>query len=223
VRVLLTPLMFVLYRARCIASDRVPMRGPVILAPNHFSFMDHFLIGVFLRRQVRFMAKSQLFKRPMQFIYTHGGVFPVRRGARDEEAFITAGKILDRGGLIAMYCEGGRSRSGRLGERGAKPGIGRLALESGAPVIPVAIYGSSRIRNWKRLQFPKVTVHYGEALQWERVEAPTREQQQAVADEILEEIKELYAGLERLGRRKMAQRVRRERRDQRQARRAATA
>jgi len=223
VRMLVTPLMFILYRGRCISSDRVPIRGPVILAPNHFSFMDHFLIGVFLRRQIRFMAKSQLFKRPMQFIFSHGGVFPVRRGARDEEAFISADKILERGGLIAMYCEGGRSRSGHLGERGARPGIGRLALESGAPVIPVAIHGSSRIRNWKRLQFPKVTVHYGEALQWERVESPTREQQQAVADEILEQIKRLYAGLERLGRREMVQRVRRERRAQRRTRRAATA
>jgi 1-acyl-sn-glycerol-3-phosphate acyltransferase len=223
VRMLLTAVTFILYRARCIASDRVPLEGPVILAPNHFSFMDHFLIAVFLRRQVRFMAKSQLFKRPMQFIYTHGGVFPVRRGARDEEAFITSGTILDRGGLIAMYCEGGRSRSGHVGERGAKPGIGRLALESGAPVIPVAIHGSSRIRNWKRLQFPKVTVQYGEALQWERVPSPTHEQQQAVADEILEEIKDVYIGLERLGRRGMVQRVRHERRAASRARRAATA
>src|ERR1700737_3889182 len=160
--------------------------------------MDHFLIGIFLRRQIRFMAKSQLFKRPMQFIYTHGGVFPVRRGARDEEAFVTAAGILGRGGLIAMYPEAGRSRTGRLGER-ARPGIGRLALESGAPVVPVAIHGSSRIRNWKRLQFPKVTVQYGEPMQWERVESPTREQQQAVADEVFAEIKALYAGLGELG------------------------
>jgi 1-acyl-sn-glycerol-3-phosphate acyltransferase len=222
VRLLLTLVVYGFFRARCISSDKVPARGQVILAPNHFSFMDHFLLGVFLRRKIRFMAKSQLFKRPMQFIYTHGGVFPVRRGARDEEAFITAGSILGRGGLIAMYCEGGRSRTGRLGER-AKPGIGRLVLESGAPVIPVAIHGSSRIRNWKHLQFPKVTVQYGDALQWERVAAPTREQQQAVADEILDEIKILYASLEQLGRKGMIQRVREQRRAERRARRTATA
>src|SRR6185312_17311304 len=135
-------------RVRSISSDEVPGQGAVILAPNHFSFMDHFLMGCYIRRKVRFMAKSQLFKRPMQFIYTHGGVFPVRRGARDAETFITARAILARDGAIAMYCEGGRSRTGKLSET-AKPGIGRLALETGAPVVPIAIHGSSRVRNWK--------------------------------------------------------------------------
>jgi 1-acyl-sn-glycerol-3-phosphate acyltransferase len=201
-------------RARAIAVENVPGRGAVILAPNHFSFMDHFLMGCYLRRKVRFMAKSQLFKGPMQFIYTHGGVFPVRRGARDEETFITAETILANGGAIAMYCEGGRSRTGKVGEH-AKRGIGRLALESGAPVVPIAIYGSSRIRNWKRLQFPEVTIQYGEPTRWERVAEPTREQQQAVADQILMEIRGLYAGLEQHGRRGILRRVREQRRAER--------
>src|ERR1700732_5344359 len=110
------------------------------------------------------MAKSQLFKPGlMQFIYTHGGVFPVRRGARDEETFITAERILSRGGTVAMYCEGGRSRTGKLSEQ-AKRGIGRLALESGAAVVPIAVHGSSHIRNWKRLRFPRVTVQYGDPI-----------------------------------------------------------
>src|SRR5437899_3801056 len=198
-------------RARAITAENVPGSGAVILAPNHFSFMDHFLMGCYIRRKVRFMAKSQLFKRPMQFIYTHGGVFPVRRGARDEEAFITADAILERGGAITMYCEGGRSRTGKVAEQ-AKRGIGRLALETGAPVVPIAIHGSSRIRNWKRLQFPKVTIQYGDAIRWERVEHPTREQQQAVADEILTEIRRLYSGLEQHGRRGILRRVRAQRR-----------
>jgi 1-acyl-sn-glycerol-3-phosphate acyltransferase len=147
------------------------------------------------------MAKSQLFKPPMQFVYTHGGVFPVRRGARDEEAFITAEAILAGGGCLAMYCEGGRSRTGGVGDRGAKPGIGRLALETGAMVVPVAIYGSSRVRNWKRGEFPKVTILYGDPLRYERVESPSREQNRAVAEDILGEIKTLYERLERDGRR----------------------
>jgi len=108
---------YTLLRARSISSENVPGRGAVILAPNHFSFMDHFLMGCYIRRKVRFMAKSQLFKPPMQFIYTHGGVFPVRRGARDEEVFTTAQTILGRGGAITMYCEGGRSRTGKLAEQ----------------------------------------------------------------------------------------------------------
>jgi 1-acyl-sn-glycerol-3-phosphate acyltransferase len=210
------------FRARCISSEKVPATGPVILAPNHFSFMDHFFLGAFIRRKVRFMAKSQLFKRPMQFVYSHGGVFPVRRGFRDEQAFITANTILERGGCIAMYCEGGRSRTGRLSER-AKPGIGRLALETGTPIVPVAIHGSSKVRNWKKLQFPKVTVQYGDPFRFEPVSEPTREQQQAVADEIFAEIKLLYAGLESHGRRGIAQRLRAQRRAERRTRRTATA
>jgi len=216
VRVLTSLYAYTLLRARSISSDNVPGSGPVILAPNHFSFMDHFLMGCYIRRKVRFMAKSQLFKPPMQEIYTHGGVFPVRRGARDDETFITAESILSRGGAITMYCEGGRSRTGRVGTE-AKRGIGRLALETGAPVVPIAIYGSSRIRNWKRLQFPKVTIQYGEPIRWERIEHPTREQQQAVADQILAEIRDLYVGLEQHGRRGILRRVREQRRAERSA------
>ena len=206
-RLVLSPYCWILFRLRGIASERVPAAGPVILAPNHFSFLDHFFLGVALRRKIRFMAKSQLFKPPLQFVYKHGGVFPVRRGHADEEAFMTAFTILEQGGCLAMYCEGGRSRSGQVGTK-AKRGIGRMALQSGVPVQPVAIHGSSRTRNWKRLQFPRVTVLYGQPIRWERVEHPTREQEQQVADEILAEIRALYAELDTLGRRGMVRRVR---------------
>jgi len=168
-------------------------------------------MGCYIRRKVHFMAKSQLFKGPMELILAPGGTFSVRRWARDEETFITAETILRRGGAITMYCEGGRSRSGKLSDT-AKPGIGRLALETGAPVVPIAIHGSQRVRNWRRLQFPKVTVQYGEPMAWEIVEHPTREQQQAVADEVLVEIRRLYAGLEQYGRRGVLRRVREQRR-----------
>jgi 1-acyl-sn-glycerol-3-phosphate acyltransferase len=216
-RMLTSLYAYTFLRARAISSEKVPGAGAVILAPNHFSFMDHFLMGCYIRRKVRFMAKSQLFKPgPMQFVYTHGGVFPVRRGARDEETFITAETILGRGGAITMYCEGGRSRTGKVAEQ-AKRGIGRLALETGAPVVPIAIHGSSRIRNWKRLQFPKTTIQYGDALRWERIEHPTPEQQQAVADEILLQIRALYAGLDEHGRKGVLRRVREQRRTRRVA------
>jgi 1-acyl-sn-glycerol-3-phosphate acyltransferase len=182
------------FRARGIDSENVP-GGPVILAPNHGSHMDHFFLGAFVRRRIQFMAKSQLFSPgPLQWIFSHGGVFPVRRGGHDEEAFITAFKILERGGAIGMYCEGGRTRNGQLAAE-AKPGIGRLALESGAPVVPVAILGSHQVRNWKRLQFPRVTVRYGEPFKFDVVAHPTREQQQDVADYILERIRHLHSEL----------------------------
>ena len=93
VRLLLVPYVAILYRGRCIDSQKVPSSGPVLLAPNHFSFLDHFFVAAYLRRKVQFMAKSQLFARPMQWIYTHGGVFPVLRGRRDAEAFTTAHAI----------------------------------------------------------------------------------------------------------------------------------
>jgi 1-acyl-sn-glycerol-3-phosphate acyltransferase len=215
-RLLTSLYAYSLLRTRAISPENVPGRGPVILAPNHFSFMDHFLMGCYLRRKVRFMAKSQLFKPPMHLIYSPGGVFPVRRGAHDEEVFITARTILARGGAITMYCEGGRSRTGKMAEH-AKPGIGRIALETGVPIVPIAIYGSSRVRNWKRLQFPKVTVQYGEAMRWEVVESATREQQQAVADEVLGEIRRMYRGLEQYGRKGVLERLREQRRAQRRA------
>jgi 1-acyl-sn-glycerol-3-phosphate acyltransferase len=194
VRVFSSLYAWTLLRARAIGAQNVPETGAAILAPNHFSYMDHFLIGIFIRRKVRFMAKSQLFTPVARWVYLQGGVFPVRRGARDEEAFITAEAILDRSGVIAMYPEGGRSRTGELQEQ-AKPGIGRLALQSGAPVVPIAILGSSKIRNWKRLRFPSVQVQYGEPLHFEREPGATRERQQEVADAIFAEIRALYARL----------------------------
>src|SRR5437660_124936 len=187
------------YRARGFGAERVP-NGPVILAPNHASFMDHFFAGAFIRRRVQFMGKSQLFKGVGAWVFSHGGVFPVRRGYHDEEAFITAFRILARGGAIVMYCEGGRSRTGKIADE-ARPGIGRLALESGVPVVPVAILGSNQVRNWKRLRFPKVTVQYGEPFRFDVVQHSTREQQQQVADYILARMRELHAELSRGGRR----------------------
>jgi 1-acyl-sn-glycerol-3-phosphate acyltransferase len=204
VRAVLTPYLLVVHRSRAIDSDKIPVEGPVIIAPNHFSFMDHFFVAAFLRREVHFMSKSQLFKRPMQFIYDHGGVFPILRGRRDEEAFKTAHAILGRGDVIVMYAEGGRSRSGDLGE--AKPGIGRLALETGAVVVPTAISGSQHTRNWKKLQFPKVTVQYGDPIKFDKTfEEPTRDQAQAAAQIVFERIEKLYYGLRQEGRRHAVQ------------------
>jgi 1-acyl-sn-glycerol-3-phosphate acyltransferase len=128
----------------------------------------------------------------MKYIFSRGGAFPVRRGFRDEEAFTTADVILDQDGCIAMYCEGGRSRTGKIAKR-AKRGIGRLALQSGAWVVPVGIYGSAKVRNWKRFQIPKISVRYGKPIRWDKVAEPTLHQQQVVADGILDEIKKIYA------------------------------
>jgi 1-acyl-sn-glycerol-3-phosphate acyltransferase len=195
VRILVTLPTLLLWRPRAIGVANVPKTGPLVLAPNHFSQMDHFFTGLYLRRKIRFMAKSQLFGPPvLTYIYKHGGVFPVRRGHRDEEAFRTASVILDQGGMLLVYAEGGRSRSGELGE--PRAGIGRIALESGAPVIPVAIHGSATVRGWKRFRFPKVTVQFGEPLAFAREDSPDRERQLEVAGEIFAKVREMYAGLQ---------------------------
>jgi 1-acyl-sn-glycerol-3-phosphate acyltransferase len=193
-RLVLTLPTILIYRVRAIGVANVPRQGALVLAPNHFSQMDHFFAGVFLRRKIRFMAKSQLFGPPvLTYIYKHGGVFPVRRGHHDEEAFRTAYELLDQEEMLLVYAEGGRQRSGEMGE--PKPGIGRIALESGAPIVPVAIHGSARVRGWKRLHFPKVTIQFGEAISFPAEADPSRERQLEAATEIFDRVRELYAGL----------------------------
>jgi 1-acyl-sn-glycerol-3-phosphate acyltransferase len=206
VRIVLTPYLLLFYRARCIDSRHVLADGPVIIAPNHFSFLDHFFVAVYLRRKVHFMAKSQLFKPPLQFIFTHGGVFPVRRGHQDSEAFVTAETVLARGDIVVMYAEAGRSRSGELGK--PRHGLGRLALESGVPVVPTAIAGTERARNWRRLQFPKVTVQFGEPLRFEQVTEPSREQAQAASEVVFDRVREMHGRLRTEGRRAAVQAAR---------------
>ena len=207
VRIILTPLCLLVYRTRAIGSEHVPLTGPVILAPNHFSTMDHFFAAVYLRRKVRFMSKSQLFKPPfLTFILTHGGVFPIRRGHRDEEAFKTAHTILKTDGCMVIYAEGGRSRSKGLGK--PRRGIGRIALESGVPVVPIAIHGSADVRGWKRLRFPKVTVQYGEPLSFPAEAKPSRERQQEVADEVFDRVRSMYVALDERGRKSVIRSLR---------------
>ena len=199
VRIIVTLPALLLYRTRAIGLENVPRSGPLILAPNHFSQMDHFFVGLFLRRQIRFMAKSQLFgPRVLTYIFKHGGVIPIRRGHHDEQAFETAYTVLGQGGMLLIYAEGGRSRSGELGQ--PKPGVGRLAIESGAPVVPVAIHGSASVRRWKRLRFPKVTVQFGEPMSFPVEESPSRDRQLEAATEIFDRVRAMYTQLEEQGR-----------------------
>jgi 1-acyl-sn-glycerol-3-phosphate acyltransferase len=199
-RLILTLPTILIYRLRAIGLQNVPRSGPLVLAPNHFSQMDHFFIGACLRRQVRFMAKSQMFGPPvLTYIYKHGGVFPVRRGRHDEEAFKTAYTILDQGEMLLVYVEGGSSHS--LHPGGPKPGIGRIALETGVPIVPVAIHGSAGVRGWKRLRFPRVTVQFGEPLTFPVEASPGRDRQLEVASEVFDRVRAMYTALEERGRR----------------------
>ena len=205
VRSVVTLPTLLIFRVRAIGRENVPKGGPLILAPNHFSQMDHFFVGLYLRRRIRFLAKSQMFGPPvLTYIYRVGGVIPIRRGHHDEKAFETAFAVLGQEEMLLIYAEGGRSRSGELGE--PKPGVGRLALESGAPVVPVAIHGSAKVRRWKRLRFPKVTVQYGEPLSFAVERSPSRERQLEVAGEIFGRVREMYEELARSSARRASRR-----------------
>ena len=146
-------------------SSNVPADGPLILAPNHFSNMDHFFAGVYTRRRIRFMAKSQLFARIaiLDYIFEYGGVFPVRRGHHDEEAFITAQRD-PRPRRLRADVRRGRAlahRRARRAEAGRRPAGARDRACRWSRWRSTARRACAR---WKRLSFPKVTVQYGEPI-----------------------------------------------------------
>jgi 1-acyl-sn-glycerol-3-phosphate acyltransferase len=118
--------------------------GPAIVVANHKSFLDAFFLGLATRRHVRFMAKAELFRGPLRWLFTRLGAFPVRRGESDREALLTARTVLDQGGLLIVFPEGTRvDEPDALGS--PHHGAGRLAVETGAPVVPAAIRGTSHL------------------------------------------------------------------------------
>jgi 1-acyl-sn-glycerol-3-phosphate acyltransferase len=150
----------------------IPKKGPVILAANHRSFLDPFIIGICLRRPVYFVAKRELFdKRWQGWLLNRLGAFPIKRGESDEESMATARGVLERGGALVIFPEGTRIRKGHLGR--PKRGVGRLALETGAPVVPIAIMGSERARRGLRVRPVWVRVRCGRPLTFPRVEHPS--------------------------------------------------
>src|SRR5689334_22371026 len=150
----------------------IPKKGPVILAANHRSFLDPFLIGCCLRRPVYFVAKKELFDKRWQAWLLNGlGAFPIKRGESDEESMATARGVLERGGVLVIFPEGTRIRKGPLGR--PKRGVGRLALETGAPVVPVAILGSERARRGWKIRPVWVRIRAGKPLRFPRVESPS--------------------------------------------------
>ena len=141
IRALFQPFFHVYFRMRRIGLEYLPKSGPVIVAANHRSFLDPFVIGMLVRRPVYYMAKRELFgKRWQAWVLNALGAFPVDRGAGDGAAMETARAILERGDCVVVFPEGTRVRPGPLGE--PRRGVGRLALETGAPVAPVSVIGT---------------------------------------------------------------------------------
>lgn len=144
VRFLLVPLLRGWFRVHITGAERLPREGAGILTPNHKSFLDAFFISLASRRPLRFMAKAELFRRALGWLLIRLGAFPVRRGESDADAIATATAILEAGDLLVLFPEGTRvDEPDVLGA--PHHGAGRLALETGAPIIPVAISGTSHL------------------------------------------------------------------------------
>jgi 1-acyl-sn-glycerol-3-phosphate acyltransferase len=144
VRGAVSPFMRIWFRMHVSGAEHIPESGAAIVAPNHKSFWDSFFIGICTRRHLRFMAKTELVQARYGPLLVRLGAFPVRRGEADADALETARTILRQGGLLALFPEGTRIRDpDELGH--PRRGAGRLALETGAPIVPAAIAGSERL------------------------------------------------------------------------------
>lgn len=176
VKALIGPAARAVYRPEVHGLENIPADGPVILASNHLSFIDSMVIPIVVPRQIPFLAKAEYFKgtglkgRLTRWFFTSLGMVPVERG--NARASLAALEVLEGvlkgGGAIAIYPEGTRSLDGKLYK--GKTGVARLALNTGAPVIPVALTGTDRMqpvgRKVPRLR--KVQVRFGAPLDFSR-------------------------------------------------------
>ncbi len=184
---LFLPLLALLARVRFRGRGHLP-DGGFIVAPNHPSQLDVFFVAAAIQpRRMLFMGKAELWSGRLGGLFNRIGGFPIVRGTWDGEAFATAGAVLERGRVLVMFPEGGVSPVG--GYRPAKSGIGHIAHRSGATVVPVHLAGTRGLyRPWT---WPRVTVTLGDPIAVEAIAEPTREQQQATADRVLDAIRAL--------------------------------
>ena len=157
------------FRLSRIGREHIPAEGPVIIASNHRSFLDPFVIATMARRPMYSVAKKELFANRLQAWFLNSlGAFPVDRGSGDQDMLDTARAILARGDIVLIFPEGTRIRPGSLGK--ARRGVGRLALETGAPVVPIAVIGTEAIRRGWRIRPRKVRLRVGAPLLFPSVE-----------------------------------------------------
>ena len=163
--------ILIYFRLRRLGTEHIP-DGGVILASNHRSFLDPFAIGCCLGRPIYFVAKEELFKNPLMGWFLNClGAFPIERGAADEESVTTSLALLERGEAVVIFPEGTRIRTGSLAP--PRRGVGRLALQSGAPVVPIAVTNSERARRGWRIKPVKVHLRCGPPITFPLVEDPS--------------------------------------------------
>ena len=196
--ILLGPLLHLIGRPKVEGLEHVPSSGPVILASNHLAVMDSFFLPLVVRRRITFLAKSEYFTGSglkgwfIRWFFTAAGQVPIDRSNADtaQAALDTAERVLGQGKLLGMYPEGTRSPDGRLYK--GKTGLGRLALQTGVPVIPVAMIGTNVVNppGTTMLRFGRVTVRFGEPMDFSRFEglAGNRFIERAVTDEVIYEL-----------------------------------
>jgi glycerol-3-phosphate dehydrogenase (NAD(P)+) len=173
-RLAVTPFLLLYLRLVRTGREYGSVDGGLIVAANHRSFLDPFAIGAALpwRRPMNYVAKVELFERRWQgWLLSRLGAFPIRRGDSDEAAMQTARLAIERGGTVCIFPEGTRIRRGTLAN--PKRGVGRLALQTGAPVVPTAVFGSEHVRRGWRLRPRQVRVRLGKAMTFPTVEQPS--------------------------------------------------
>jgi len=150
------PLLHLAYRLRPRGLENLPEEGGFVLACNHVSSFDPWPLGMPLwpKRQLRFMAKSELYWWPMTIVLNGAGAFPVRRGQRDTQAIETAVELVRDGNVVAMFPEGTRRMKGLVKKFEARPrsGAARIALEGGVPLVPAAVAGTDGLTRLTQLR-----------------------------------------------------------------------
>ncbi|NHC22572.1 1-acyl-sn-glycerol-3-phosphate acyltransferase [Nocardioides sp. IC4_145] len=199
--VALGPFLRVIFRPQVTGAENVPDEGPAILASNHLSYADWLFMPLTLPRRVTFVAKAEYFTTPgikgwfQKQFFSGAGQVPIDRGGASaaEGALTAATRILAEGGLFGIYPEGTRSHDGRL-YRG-KTGVARLALETGVPVIPVAVVGTDVVAPPGKTfgTFTRPVVRFGTPLDFSRYEGMSNDRYilRSVTDEIMYEIMRL--------------------------------